>query len=418
MICKSVPLSMLRPGAVLSTAINDPTDRRVKLLSQGTAITQAFIDRLYDRGIEMVILSQRDIATLTAFQPQGRRIKVPPPPNYVTSRKNNDHAEAIDTHVMLGGELKVSDNQKPYSHSLTKPVDVPYADGLAMEWAAESNERIDTVTQFFADTVADRSTDIGPLRATCHQLLDRLAEDADALVCLACTPYEADYPTRHGVHLATLAMAIGMEMELGKNDLIELGLGCLIHDIGMQAVGINMFDTGKPLSDGQLRRLADHPVRAIEIAGGYDHQFSALAQFVIYQIHERGDGSGYPRGMTIDKIHPLARIAAVADAFIGMLTNRKHRLAIVGYYAVTSILNDAMEKKFDSKVVRGLLRATSLYPLGSEVRLNSGVTGRVIRSGGDDFARPTIELSAGRDVINLRHERDLRIVETVQARAA
>lgn len=418
MICKSVPLTMLRPGAVLSTAIADPTDRRVKLLAEGTAITQAFIDRLTGRGIDSVILTQRDIATLAAFQPQGRRIKVPPPPNYVTSRENNDHAEAIDTHVMLGGELKVSDEQTPHSHSITKPVDVPYADGLAMEWASESNDRINTVTEFFADTVADRSTDIGPLRATCHQLLDRLAEDADALVCLACAPYEADYPTRHGVHLATLAMAIGMEMELGKNDLIELGLGCLIHDVGMQAVGINMFDNGKPLSDGQLRRLADHPVRAIEIAGGYDSQFSALARFVIYQIHERGDGSGYPRGMTMEKIHPLARIAAVADAFIGMLTNRKHRLAIVGYYAIKSLLEDVSEKKFDPQVIRGLLRATSLYPLGSEVRLSNGVTGRVIRSGGWDYARPTIELSGTRDVINLKHERQLQIVDTVQARAA
>lgn len=424
MKCKQVPLSTLKPGVVLKAPIVDPVDSRIKLLADGIAITDQFIERLSERGIDSIMLSQGDIAVLEAFTPQGRRIKVPPPPEYVTSRAKNDYTEAIDTHIVDQPSIDFKADGQPMADGIDVPADCDYADGLPVQWAQDSAERIEAVSECLEDSLGGGQPDVGPLRKVIQELVRCLGEDRDALVCMACAPYESDYPSRHGVHLATVAMAIGTELDLDEASLVELGVGCLIHDVGMRAVGLGMFDTGRPLGPGQLKRLADHPVKAIEIAGECGDQLSELARYVVYQIHERGDGTGYPRGYTAGQIHPLAKIAGVADAFVGMLTPRKHRLAIQGYYAIVNLLDQMKSRKFDARVIRGLIKSSSLYPLGSMVSLSNDHVGRVIRSGGDEFVLPTIQMWSkdGLDkppaIVNLKHEMAIQITGSIPIKRA
>lgn len=424
MKCKPVPLTMLKVGAVLRAPVMDLNDGRIKLLAEDTEISESFLRQLAVRGIDSVILSQRDIATLAAFSPQGRRRKVPPAHDYVQSKDANDYSESLDESIEPDSPLTLPATDLPVASEINKPSDCAYADGLPIEWARESDRRIDLVNEFLDDTANGDSSGIGPLYVACFELLDRIAEDQDALMCLACAPYDSDYPSRHGIHLATVAIAIGVEMGLDRSTLAQLGVGCLIHDVGMREVGLRMFDTKRSLSAGQLKRLADHPVKAIEIAGEYGDCVSDLVRFVVYQIHERCDGSGYPRGRCGDEIHPLAKIAAVADAFVGMLANRKHRLAIQGYFAITQLLEEMKQRKFDAKVIRSLLQATSLYPIGSYVKLDNDCIGRVIRSGGNEFVRPTIEMwhhdhpDRKPAIVNLKLERQIRITDSIPAARA
>lgn len=396
MKCVKVGLSRLKVGAVLSSAIADPTQPRLKLLSAGTKIDESVLQRLAQRGIENVILAERDVAMLSAFEPQGRRSKVPPAPNYVRSNLQNDGSKEVDQLLL------VSDEEQPDAFELKVDSSViqdtqrrpgsSYEDGLQYQWAIECDRRIEQMVDFIEDAVNGSGASVSPLIQMSSELLDRWIEDPDALVALATAPYQSDYPSRHGVHLASLAIAIGAEMGLGRSSLIDLAVGCLIHDAGMKSVGVGMFETKDPLSAGQLRRLADHPVQAINIASRFGDELSIGSRMVLYQIHERCDGSGYPRGYQSHQIHPLAKIAAVADAFVGMVSTRKHRLAIQGYRANVALLEDVKQQRFDATAVRCLLKATSLHPIGSKVKLNNDQIGRVIRSGGDNFVSPTIAM--------------------------
>ena len=279
----------------------------------------------------------------------------------------------------------------------------------------QNNDQVDSVCEFYQVTVDRRTCDAGPLLAAVQAIVDHIAGDKDALVCFASTSYDSDYPSRHGLHLASVAMSIGVELGLEEPQLIDLGMGCLIHDVGMQSAGLRLFENKSTLSPIQLDRLADHPVESLEIACEYGANVSEASKLVAYQISERGDGSGYPRGWTADRIHLLAKIAGVADAYVGMLTDRKHRVAVQGYHAMLHLLSEMRERKFDPHVIRSLINACSLYPLGSMVSLNNECVGRVIRSGGDRFVEPTIEMwhADHRDresvIINLRDEPTIRI---------
>lgn len=425
MRCKKIDIDKLKPGATVTAAVVDPAQPRLKLIAEGTVITDHLIAQLKRRGIQRVILSERDIAVMNAFQSQGRRTKVPPSPTYQQSMLHNEGSQEADA-IIRDGKIEGWDEiaaSSPANHDQKPAAGTDYADGLQSQWASESDHRIDVVTECTSDSLQSHNPDVTPLKDTSGQLVDRWMEDPDALVALAVCPYPFDYPTRHGVHLASLAISLGANLGLDRKQLIDLSTGCLVHDVGMQAVGVNLFDTKDKLSFGQLRRLSNHPVKAIEVATKYGDSLSLEARMVLYQIHERCDGSGYPRGYHADQIHPLAKIASVADAFVGMVSPRKHRYAIQGFSANIALMEDAKKGKYDARVIRALLHATSLHPIGSRVELSNGRVGQVVRSGGTNFVSPTIRMwSPDRSesepaIVDLATEPSIQITRSLPAAA-
>ncbi|NND96239.1 MAG: HD domain-containing protein [Pirellulaceae bacterium] len=288
----------------------------------------------------------------------------------------------------------------------------------------ELDQQVHVLQQFVDQSVQGTGTGMAPLTILCDQAIDRLHEDADAVVCLGATPYESDFPTRHGLHTSRIAMAIGLEMGLGREQLMDLGMGCMIHDLGMHKTGVSQFETKGKITDRHRRLLADHPVHSVEIAGQYGDEISERAQMVAYQIHERIDGSGYPRGFGRDQIHSLAKIAGVAETFVDLLAPRPNRVGFQGYYVVAHLLDQMKAGKFEPPVIRALLQATSLYPIGSCVELSNGKVGRVIRTGAQQFDRPTVEiwdrrdLESNPDIINLRVDTGVSITAPIPSMQA
>lgn len=419
---KRISIDLVPVGSVLKAPIGDPSNPQIKLLAEGVGVSQAFIDKLKSRGIGEVVISTRDIALLKAFEPQGRAKKVPPTPSYVQSVCVNDASKDIDKAVHGGAELTVGEIEDPFSSTISKPKNCGYNDGLPQQWAEDSDEQIEVLIEIFDETCGGEvSATAASLREQCEDILDRVQEDQDALVCQAASPYSSEYPSRHALHLTSMAMAIGIEIGLDHANLIDLGIGCLIHDIGMKQIGLEQFDEKSTISPKGLQTLADHPVASVGILGQVGEEISVNSRLVAYQLHERLDGSGYPRGRKGNHIHDLAKIAAVADAFVGMVSPRPHRLGIQGYFAIKQILDEMKQGKFDPKVVRALLHATSLYPLGSFVELTNEHIGRVIRSAGPSFDQPTIEmwpanqLDSKPAIVDLTEEPSIQIAGSIAA---
>jgi hypothetical protein len=90
-----------------------------------------------------------------------------------------------------------------------------------------------------------------------------------------------------------------------------------------------------------------------------------LVPLVSYQIHERINGSGYPRGRSEENIHPFARILYVADRYVSLTSLRPHRQPLTPYAAMETLLKSEEERGADPLVVRALLRVISLFPVVS-----------------------------------------------------
>jgi HD-GYP domain-containing protein (c-di-GMP phosphodiesterase class II) len=139
---------------------------------------------------------------------------------------------------------------------------------------------------------------------------------------------------------------------------------------------------------------------------------------VVYQMHERANGSGYPRGRQANQIHDLAKIAAVADVFVALTSERPHRPGMMPYYALERILRGVKDGLYDAAVVRALLKTVSLFPVGSFVSLTDGRTGKVVRANGEHYARPVVLAWDDADSIGTQAVVDLSKDDDVSVHAA
>lgn len=229
--------------------------------------------------------------------------------------------------------------------------------------------------------------------ALSKELLDLAARDVDVAIALAVTTpgAAAESPdealARHSWNVGVLAAATSIELGYSLEQVVEIAAAALLHDVGMVRLPEALAKKPALLDDEEEKELKRHPVHAIEVLRRFAEVPVALAA-VAYEEHERPDGSGYPRG--ISEPGELARIVATADVFDALASPRPHRPARPPHLAVREIVALAAKKKLDARVLRGLLKAVTLFPIGTFVRLSDGALGRVVHAGAADPARPVV----------------------------
>ena len=131
-----------------------------------------------------------------------------------------------------------------------------------------------------------------------------------------------------------------------------------------------------------------HPDLTLRILDGI-RGLSQPVRHAAFQVHERRDGQGYPRGRKPMFVSPSAKVIAVADAYTALTADRPWRPAYSGHEAMKVLLADTAAGKFDRAATRGLLDAMSMFPVGTRVGLSDQ------RRPGAPWASPGANVQAG-----------------------
>lgn len=161
------------------------------------------------------------------------------------------------------------------------------------------------------------------------------------------------YTAGHQKRVAQLAVAIGREMGLDEMRLKGLHLGGLVHDIGKVAIPSEILTKPTQINALERQMVRQHVQTGYEILK--DIPFFWPIADMVYQHHERLDGSGYPRGLKGDQIILEARVLAVADTVEAMAAHRPYRAA-VGLDAALAVIQEDKVGLFDPMVVGACLR--------------------------------------------------------------
>ncbi len=250
---------------------------------------------------------------------------------------------------------------------------------------------LELLRQTAARVTAGRPVDLEMTTQVVQQMADQIVEDPTQALLLTTVKSYDEYTYYHMVNVCMLSLALGCAVGLSREQVVALGIGGLLHDVGKVNVPQDVLREAGPLDEEQWRLIQRHPVEGAGLMFGTSEGLFHPAVSVVLEHHSAYDLSGYPR--LSGRPHPSlpARMVAVADCFDAVTTDRPYRKAEERRQAL-NILQTGAGRGYDPQVVRTFVRLLGVFPVGSLVKLSTGAVGVVVRNHDRLLARPTIRM--------------------------
>jgi HD-GYP domain len=238
---------------------------------------------------------------------------------------------------------------------------------------------------------------VAEFKVTVRKIIDDVIKNKNALIHLTDIRTYDNYTFGHSVNTSLLGVLIGIKMGLNVQQLHELALGVILHDIGKMLLPEDLLNKKDSLSAEDWRLIQEHATTGFNIL---KETIPLPSAYVALEHHENYDGSGYPRGVADEKIHLYAQIAAIADIYDATTSDRPYRKAMMPHEAYEVILGNS-GVKLNPHIVKIFLENVAIYPVGSIVMLDTNEIGVVTAVYPKISARPVIRVildQAGKQV--------------------
>lgn len=260
-------------------------------------------------------------------------------------------------------------------NQFTPDDDVPMEEEIGRARGIESEARVvmdDTLEEARKGDVVDA----GRAKQLVDEMVNSVGRNPDGLVCLSHLKDAEQYNALHSIRTCILALAFGRHLSLTKDQLKLLGLGALLHDVGMVRVPIDVLEKPTGLTKKELDLMKGHVREGVQILKKSEG-FPAEAMQMIEQHHERHDGSGYPEQLTGESIGMSGSIGAIVDVYDAITSQRIYRGGVSAEDALKRMY-EWRHKDFNAELVEEFIKCMGIFPIGSLVELNTGGIGVVI----------------------------------------
>ncbi len=263
----------------------------------------------------------------------------------------------------------------------------PPVTSLAAEMPAAKEAYVNAIemSKIFMDGIRrGDSVELYKAKGPVEGIISSVNRNPDALLSLCKLRDLDEYTYSHSVNVSVLAVMFAKHMSFTHKVLFEVGMAGMFHDLGKAMVPIELLNAPRELSEEEFTILRRHPRL------GYEHVkktpgFTQDILLGIYDHHERFDGSGYPRGVSGDKISLTGRILAMMDVYDALSSRRPYKLAMLPH-KVLGIMYQMRFTDFYPGFMEQFIRMLGIYPVGSVVEVEGGFIGIVTSS---NKAKPT-----------------------------
>jgi HD-GYP domain-containing protein (c-di-GMP phosphodiesterase class II) len=214
---------------------------------------------------------------------------------------------------------------------------------------------------------------------------------------------------RHGVNVAVLSGLLGKWIGLEQSKINLLIYSALLHDFGITKLEQKYQNKQDILMQEKYKEIKQHA----KIGYKYVDSIEYLDKSVSYGVlmhHEREDGSGYPIGITGEKIHCFAKIIAIADE-LDVMNSDESYLSKRGPFEILEIIKEKGLNKLDYEYSKIFLEHIANYYMGEDVLLSTGETAKILQIDMNDLSKPLL-LKDG-DFLDLSKHKDVYIKELI-----
>jgi diguanylate cyclase (GGDEF)-like protein len=209
------------------------------------------------------------------------------------------------------------------------------------------------------------------------------------------TPLYDDYLAQHSLNSAILATIVAQEVGVEGDDLDWLCVAALLHEVGCVRLPEGLLQKTTDLSDEERALLRQRPQFSHEIISALAPDYAEAAEIAL-QVHERPDGSGYPKGLEGDQIMLEAQILGAVEVFEALTHSRPYRDSEQAASEAVKILLDSSSTHFLDRVLKALIAKIGLYPVGSYVALNTEEVALVLEHREANPMRPLLAVVTDR----------------------
>ncbi len=275
------------------------------------------------------------------------------------------------------------------------PPDIPDADqntSLTNELLRATKvkqEAIRVISTIMEEARLGKLINVGHIEQVVENIVLSALSNKDALLGLMRLRKLDKYTFEHAVSVSILLVAFGESLALSKEELMQVGMGGLLMDIGKSMTPPSIITKPGKLSKDEFAVMRKHVAYSQEILEKMQNA-SEIVMNIVIEHHERMDGTGYPMGKMGDDISFHGQMAAIVDVYDALTVDRVYCLGISPNAALKKLI--VSKEKFNQEFVQKFIHCIGIYPIGSLVALSNGLFAVVIESGKQGLLHPIIRV--------------------------
>lgn len=223
------------------------------------------------------------------------------------------------------------------------------------------------------DVRLGRAVNVRKVKRTVQNIVDQVLANEPSMITLTTLRDFDEYTFTHSVNVCIFSVVIGQRLGLEKIQLYELGLSGLLHDIGKMRIDPVVINKTGRLDEEEWAQMKEHPTEGLlalfHLVGFSDVPYRQM--LVAYEHHMKVDVTGYPSNRRPRTPGLFSRIVAVADGFDAGTSVRSYQYRPWPPDEVLKEMRDNPRRGFDPLLVKALITATGIFPIGSLVILDT-----------------------------------------------
>ncbi len=195
----------------------------------------------------------------------------------------------------------------------------------------------------------------------------------------------------HLLNVSVLSMFLASKLRFAREEILDVGIAALYHDIGKLAVDRKLIKKKGKLEESEFVKVKEHPYIGARILYDYREGLGTLPMIVAFEHHIRYDLSGYPKLAFPRKPHIASLIVTIADVYDALAQKRSYKKDYPPD-KIYGIMNEEKGKTFDPQLLDRFFEIIGVWPIGSLVALTDGRIGLVTEVNEKAVHRPKVRI--------------------------